>query len=182
MSKGVPQCWQMLVGVENGVKACLFRIFFQILKSHRNVNIKFLERMNSMNRTRIFYNGGHYIWWPKYANVGLDLVRLSKRLFPKFGRNTSISYATRLEKKFNVQQNAEHWFFVFESDTAWLSCWSILNSDSSQRRQRNLLCWIQKYHHFWCDLALLFFTISWNFPLLLIVMALAWPMLYILKW
>ena len=38
------------------------------------MNIKFLERMNPMNGIEIFYNGSHYIWWPEYANVGLDLV------------------------------------------------------------------------------------------------------------
>ena len=32
----------------------------------------------------------------KYANVKLDLVQLSRWLFLKFGRNTLISYATRL--------------------------------------------------------------------------------------
>ena len=34
----------------------------------------------------------------KYANVELDLVRLSRRLFLKFGRNTLLSYATHLAK------------------------------------------------------------------------------------
>ena len=34
----------------------------------------------------------------KYANVKLDLVRSNRRLFLKFGRNTLLSYATRLTK------------------------------------------------------------------------------------
>ena len=34
----------------------------------------------------------------KYANVKLDLVRSNRRLFLKFGRNTLLSYATRLAK------------------------------------------------------------------------------------
>ena len=35
----------------------------------------------------------------EYANVRLDPVRSSGRLFPKFGRNTLLSCATRLAKK-----------------------------------------------------------------------------------
>ena len=34
----------------------------------------------------------------KYVNVKLDLVRLSIRLFIKFGGNTLLSYATHLAK------------------------------------------------------------------------------------
>ena len=40
----------------------------------------------------------------------------------------------KARSSFNVQQNADS--LCFESDTAWLLCWSILNSDSSQWRQR----------------------------------------------
>ena len=104
----------------------------------------------------------NYIWWPKYANVGLDLVRSSGRLFPKFGRNTLIFYATRLEKikagsSFNVQQNAEHWFFVFwEWHCVIIVLIRFKPRQQPAKTEKNLLCGIWKWYHVWCDFALLF--------------------------
>ena len=60
----------------------------------------------------------------KYANVELDLVRSSRRLFLKFGRNTLLSYATRLAKILRQRVHFMHSkmqnidFLCFESDTS----------------------------------------------------------------
>ena len=59
----------------------------------------------------------------KYVSVGLDLVRSSGQLFPKFRRNTLLSYATRLAKNYHRQfiscaaKCRILIFFSFESDT-----------------------------------------------------------------
>ena len=67
-------------------------------------------------------NGKPRMFGLKYANVELDLVRSSRQLFLKFGRNTLLSYATRLAKKLRQRvhfmrskmQNID--FLCFESD------------------------------------------------------------------
>ena len=108
--------------------------------SREFVIVDFLSRIQSFFEIFITLDG------LKYANVELDLVRSSRQLFLKFGRNTLLSYATRLAKNWGREfiscavKCRTLIFLCFESDTSWLSCWSIWNPDSSQRKH------VKKWH------------------------------------
>ena len=139
--------------------------FAVISKPQRNMIIKFFGRKSSVNESKIFYNGGHYLWWPKVSECWVRSSPIGWIIYyMKIYMITLLCIAVQLAKLcvWNLileSRIAERLIFAASNMTKWRE---LVRNPEPKALQ--ILMW----------LALLFFTISWNFRPLSIASASWW--------
>ena len=124
--------------------------------------IKFFGRKSSVNESRIFYNGGHYLWWPKIRECWVRSSSIGWILSYEILYDYSTMYYSVNLVKLCV------WKLILRSRIAERLIFAASNVRTSDTNLWETLS--RKPCKFWCDWRYFFY----NFRPLSIAKALAW--------